>query len=205
MKKYLVTGLAAVAISGMFTSCTHENDTAGGSSNLGVVETYEKAFISRLRFYVSAENLATFTKYHGFDPENHGNTGKEDTRKAQNSPSGTGSSSQEDGNESPDDVVFQKVRELIAEYAPGLRPEDIKPDDSLKELCHKGRSASVVIGLGYDEPSLLLLDLGKKLGITFPSLWAQIAGNARIATVRDAVEYIKSHQPRQPGSGCTDS
>ena len=47
MKKYLVTGLAAVAISGMFTSCTHENDTAGGSSNLGVVETYEKAFISR--------------------------------------------------------------------------------------------------------------------------------------------------------------
>lgn len=47
MKKYLITGLAAVAISGMFTSCTHENDTAGGSSNLGVVETYEKAFISR--------------------------------------------------------------------------------------------------------------------------------------------------------------
>jgi hypothetical protein len=29
----------------------------------------KKAFISRLRFYVSAENLATFTKYHGFDPE----------------------------------------------------------------------------------------------------------------------------------------
>lgn len=47
MKKYLITGLAAVAISGMFTSCTHENDTAGGSSDLGVVETYEKAFISR--------------------------------------------------------------------------------------------------------------------------------------------------------------
>ena len=47
MKKYLVTGLAAVAISGMFTSCTHENDTAGGSSDFGVVETYEKAFISR--------------------------------------------------------------------------------------------------------------------------------------------------------------
>lgn len=28
-----------------------------------------KAFISSLRFYVSAENLLTFTKYHGFDPE----------------------------------------------------------------------------------------------------------------------------------------
>ena len=28
-----------------------------------------KAFISRLRFYVSGENLLTFTKYHGFDPE----------------------------------------------------------------------------------------------------------------------------------------
>ena len=47
MKKYLITGLAAVAISGMFTSCTHDNDSVGGSSDLGVVETYEKAFISR--------------------------------------------------------------------------------------------------------------------------------------------------------------
>lgn len=46
MKKYLITGLAAVAISGMFTSCTHDTD-AGGTGNLGVVETYEKAFISR--------------------------------------------------------------------------------------------------------------------------------------------------------------
>lgn len=27
------------------------------------------AFINKLRFYVSAENLLTFTKYHGFDPE----------------------------------------------------------------------------------------------------------------------------------------
>lgn len=47
MKKYLVTGLAAVAISGMFTSCTHDTDGGNGSTNLGVVETYEKAFISR--------------------------------------------------------------------------------------------------------------------------------------------------------------
>jgi hypothetical protein len=46
MKKYLITGLAAVAISGMFTSCTHDTD-AGGSGYLGVVETYEQAFISR--------------------------------------------------------------------------------------------------------------------------------------------------------------
>ena len=46
MKKYLITGLAAVAISGMFTSCTHDTE-AGGSGNLGVVETYEQAFISR--------------------------------------------------------------------------------------------------------------------------------------------------------------
>ena len=29
----------------------------------------QKAFISSLRLYVSAENLFTFTKYHGFDPE----------------------------------------------------------------------------------------------------------------------------------------
>lgn len=47
MKKYLITGLAAVAISGMFTSCTHETDAGAGSTNLGVVETYEQAFISR--------------------------------------------------------------------------------------------------------------------------------------------------------------
>ena len=47
MKKYLVTGLAAVAISGMFTSCTHDTDGGNGNTNLGVVETYEQAFISR--------------------------------------------------------------------------------------------------------------------------------------------------------------
>ena len=29
----------------------------------------QKVFISRLRLYVSAENLFTITKYHGFDPE----------------------------------------------------------------------------------------------------------------------------------------
>ena len=29
----------------------------------------KKAFISRLRLYVAAENLLTFTKYWGFDPE----------------------------------------------------------------------------------------------------------------------------------------
>ena len=28
-----------------------------------------KFMVERLRFYVSAENLLTFTKYHGFDPE----------------------------------------------------------------------------------------------------------------------------------------
>ena len=29
----------------------------------------KRAFISRIRFYVSAQNLLTFTKYEGFDPE----------------------------------------------------------------------------------------------------------------------------------------
>ena len=29
----------------------------------------KKAFISRLRLFVAAENLLTFTKYWGFDPE----------------------------------------------------------------------------------------------------------------------------------------
>ena len=32
-------------------------------------ELTQKAFISSLRVYVAAENLLTFTKYHGFDPE----------------------------------------------------------------------------------------------------------------------------------------
>ena len=47
MRKYLVTGLVAVAISGMFTSCTHETGSASDSANLGVVETYEQAFLNR--------------------------------------------------------------------------------------------------------------------------------------------------------------
>lgn len=47
MRKYLVIGLAAVAISGMFTSCTHETGSASDSANLGVVETYEQAFLNR--------------------------------------------------------------------------------------------------------------------------------------------------------------
>ena len=47
MRKYLVTGLAAVAISGMFTSCTYETGSASDSANLGVVETYEQAFLNR--------------------------------------------------------------------------------------------------------------------------------------------------------------
>ena len=29
----------------------------------------KKFFVSNLRVYVAAENLLTFTKYHGFDPE----------------------------------------------------------------------------------------------------------------------------------------
>ena len=29
----------------------------------------QKIAVDRLRFYVAAENLLTFTKYHGFDPE----------------------------------------------------------------------------------------------------------------------------------------
>lgn len=29
----------------------------------------KKAFVSKLRVYVAAENLVTWTKYHGYDPE----------------------------------------------------------------------------------------------------------------------------------------
>ena len=42
-----MTGLAAIALGGMFTSCSHDTGIGESSANLGVVETYEKAFVNR--------------------------------------------------------------------------------------------------------------------------------------------------------------
>jgi len=46
MKKYLISGMAAIVFCGAFTSCSHDLDSGGGTSATDVEETYEKAFIT---------------------------------------------------------------------------------------------------------------------------------------------------------------
>jgi len=46
MKKYLMTGMAAVIFGGLFTSCSHEIE-GGGTAQEQVQKTYEEAFITR--------------------------------------------------------------------------------------------------------------------------------------------------------------
>jgi hypothetical protein len=45
MKKYLMTGIAALAISGMFTSCSHDMSLYNGDGTKAVVDKYEQAFV----------------------------------------------------------------------------------------------------------------------------------------------------------------
>lgn len=45
MKKYLMTGIAAFAMSGMFTSCSHDMSLYNGDGTKAVVEKYEQAFV----------------------------------------------------------------------------------------------------------------------------------------------------------------
>jgi hypothetical protein len=47
MKKYLITGMAAIVFCGAFTSCSHDLDSGGGGTAANSLEeTYEKAFIT---------------------------------------------------------------------------------------------------------------------------------------------------------------
>ena len=46
MKKYLMTGIAAFAMSGMFTSCSHDMSLYNGDGTKAVVDKYEQAFVS---------------------------------------------------------------------------------------------------------------------------------------------------------------
>ena len=46
MKKYLISGMAAIVFCGAFTSCSHDLDNGGDSTKSTVEETYEKAFIT---------------------------------------------------------------------------------------------------------------------------------------------------------------
>ena len=47
MKKYLITGMAAIVFCGAFTSCSHDLDSGGGGTAANSIEeTYEKAFIT---------------------------------------------------------------------------------------------------------------------------------------------------------------
>lgn len=46
MKKYLITGMAAMMFCGVFTSCTRDHDYGGSSASAPVEEAYQKAFIT---------------------------------------------------------------------------------------------------------------------------------------------------------------
>lgn len=46
MKKYLMTGIAALAMGGMFTSCSHDMSLYNGNQSEQVVNNYEQAFIN---------------------------------------------------------------------------------------------------------------------------------------------------------------
>ena len=47
MKKYLITGMAAMMFCGVFTSCTRDHDYGAQTKQQQIQETYEEAFISR--------------------------------------------------------------------------------------------------------------------------------------------------------------
>ena len=46
MKKYLMTGIAALAMGSMFTSCSHDMSLYNGDGTKAVVDKYEQAFVS---------------------------------------------------------------------------------------------------------------------------------------------------------------
>ena len=46
MKKYLMTGIAALAMGGMFTSCSHDMSLYNGNQSEQVVKNYEQAFVN---------------------------------------------------------------------------------------------------------------------------------------------------------------
>ena len=45
MKKYLMTGIAALAMGSMFTSCSHDMSLYNGDGTKAVVDKYEQAFV----------------------------------------------------------------------------------------------------------------------------------------------------------------
>ena len=45
MKKYLMTGIAALTLAGMFTSCSHDMSLYEGDGTKAVVDKYEQAFV----------------------------------------------------------------------------------------------------------------------------------------------------------------
>lgn len=47
MKKYLISGMAAIMFCGVFTSCTRDHDYGAQTKQQQIQETYEEAFISR--------------------------------------------------------------------------------------------------------------------------------------------------------------
>ncbi len=47
MKNYLLTGVAAMMLCGVLTSCSHDTDFVGSAVEQNIRETYEKAFVTR--------------------------------------------------------------------------------------------------------------------------------------------------------------
>ena len=47
MRKYLMTGIAAVALGGLFTACNNVDDLSGNTAEFNIMKNYEEAFITR--------------------------------------------------------------------------------------------------------------------------------------------------------------
>ena len=54
MKKYLMTGITALALSGVFTSCSHDMNNYVGNTTETIKKNYENAFVAT--FGQPAEN-----------------------------------------------------------------------------------------------------------------------------------------------------
>ena len=57
MKKYLMTGIAALTLAGIFTSCSHDMDLySGGDTTETIKENYEIRKIMRMRSFRPLEH-----------------------------------------------------------------------------------------------------------------------------------------------------
>lgn len=62
MKKYLMTGITALAMSGLFTSCTHDMDNYVGDTTKQIKQNYENAFVDHFGTPASDQDWGFGTK-----------------------------------------------------------------------------------------------------------------------------------------------